>query len=56
MTSEEFWWTKIIHFTIAKSSFTVLYNMTFDSCEKDTICFDRMVVEQWLEFDMKRDL
>ena len=22
----------------------------------DVICLDRMVVEQWLEFDMKRDL
>ena len=26
------------------------------SLRADIICFERMVVEQWLEFDMKRDL
>ena len=30
--------------------------MIFDSGQSDVICFERMVVEQSLEFDMKRDL
>ena len=34
MTSEEFFdGPEIIHITIAKGSFTVLYNIIFDCCE-----------------------
>ena len=28
----------------------------FTAVKAEVICFERMVVEQWLEFDMKRDL
>ena len=51
-----FYGPKIIYITIAKCSFTVFDNMIFDNVTADVICFEIMVVEQWLEFDMKRDL
>ena len=56
MTSEEFYGPEIIYITIAKCSFTVFDKMIFTAVRADVICFERMVVTQWLEFDMKRDL
>ena len=56
LTSEEFFYgPNIIAITIAKSSFTVFDNIIFDRVRADVICFERMV-EQWLEFDMKRNV
>ena len=53
---KSFYGPKIIYITIAKSSFTVFDNMILTVVRADVIFFDRMVVEQWLEFDLKRDL
>ena len=33
-----------------------LYYMIFDSFKSEVICFERMVVEQWPAFNIKRDL
>ena len=41
MTSEEFYRPKIIDITIAKSSFTVVYNMIFDSCKSGCNMFKK---------------
>ena len=43
---------KIIHITIAKGTFTVLYKLMLTAVRADVICLDRMVVEQKLEFEM----
>ena len=56
MISELFYWPKIIYIIIAKSSFTVFDIMILTAVKANVICFERMVIEQWLKLDMKRDL
>ena len=60
MTSKEFFMDKTL-FTLLLLNAVSLYLITcfFTAVRADVICFERMVVEQveqWLEFDMKRDL
>ena len=47
---------KIIYITIAKAVSLYLITWSLTAVRADVICFERMVVEKWLEFDMKRDL
>ena len=55
MISEEFFdGLKIIHISNAKGTYVISWSLTV--LRVDAIGFDRMVVKQWLEFDMNLDL
>ena len=54
MTFEEFPIDQKFDITITKSNFTHVIAWTFTSLWEDVICVERIVVKQWLEFDMKQ--
>ena len=53
---KNFYWPKIIEITIAESIFIVFLTWSVTAVRANAIFFERMVVEQWPEFDMKHDL
>ena len=52
MTSEELYRPKIVDIASTKISFTVFYS--FNMVRAGVMCFERVVEEQGLEFDMNR--
>ena len=53
-----FSWTKKSYIYLLLLNVVSLYLITWSltAVRADVICFDRMVVDQWLKFDMMRDL
>ena len=56
MTSEEFLMDQKFTLQVLKAVSLYFITWSLTAVRADVICLDRMVVEQWLEFDMKHDL